>query len=148
MEKLKEDVHNKTDSHIPPLSTLLSLVHKLAVRLEVQINPLAQDGRLFSNKLLSKDVEDHSKDMLIHLASKEISLQTFCCNVLSVLVDLLLLSLDWHLPWLDFGCRSDDYLGDELYLMFGRCLECCSCVSDLLLVLVKGHGQISREKVS
>lgn len=123
-------------------------MQKLTGRLEVQINPLAQDSRLFSYKLLSKDVEDHPEDMLIHLASKEINLQTFCCNVLSVLVDLLLLSLDRHLPWLDFGCRSDDFLDDKLYLMFGRCLECCSCVSGLLLILVKGHGQISKEKVS
>ncbi|XP_019849330.1 PREDICTED: uncharacterized protein LOC109580505 isoform X2 [Amphimedon queenslandica] len=148
LEKLKEDVHIRTGDHTPPLSTLLSLVHKLTGRLEVQINPLAQDSHhLFSYKLLSKDVEDHPKDMLIHLASKEISIQTFCCNVLSVLVDLLLLSLDRHLPWLDFGCRSHDFPGDELYSMFGRCLECCSCVSDLLLILVKGHGQISKEKI-
>ena len=145
--QLKVDTQH-TVNLIPPLSTLLSLTHKLTQRVDQQLNPFKQYPMTNNSSLSSQDMESHSQDIILHLVSKQMRLEPFCSGFLSVLVDLLLTSFDRQLPWLDFGCHGNGGLDEGLCLVFGKCLKCIKCISELLLTIVKGCGLVSKEKVS
>ena len=88
----------------------------------------------------SADLEVLSCDLLIHLKAHQLDVVTFCQMSLSLVVNLLMVSIDRHLPWLvsRSSCHGNT---SGLFSLSEKCIKLFVSVSWLLTSYLDGCSQ-------